>query len=366
MELFVENFVNFVDDLMNLFLFAFTTSISPFSETIPIMENQYYLVENGQQAGPYSKEQLLLMHITGETLVWRIGLPEWVMASTLPELEDVLNADSSACENVSAEESRWFAMLNGQQTGPYSIPTLISMGLTSATPVWKAGLPDWVEAASQPEIMAYFSESQAGAPNFANNPQYDEPQSNYGQNPQYGQQPNFGQNPQYGQQTNYGQNPQYGQQPNYGQNPQYGQHPNYGQNPQYRQQPNYGQNPQYGQQPNFSQNQFFNGNQSFNQNYGYNNGYNNMRPKVHTNWLPWAIVATIVSLCTSCVGVIFGVIAIVNANKANGLYAGGFDDLGDQANSTAKVMTIVAFVLAGIALVTTAFFYPSLTMNYHI
>lgn len=68
--------------------------------------------------------------------------------------------------------------------------------------------------------------------------------------PPYGQQP-----PQYGQNApQYGQNP-----PQYGQNapsapPQYGQNapaaPQYGQNPQYGQQPpQYGQNPQYGQSP---------------------------------------------------------------------------------------------------------------------
>ncbi len=70
-----------------------------------------------------------------------------------------------------------------------------------------------------------------------------------------------------------------------------------------------------------------------------------------TNWLPWAIVGTIVGFFTSCISAIFGIIGIVQANKANNFYAMGNYEAGDAANSTAKIMTIISLVLIGISII---------------
>ena len=71
---------------------------------------------------------------------------------------------------------------------------------------------------------------------------------------------------------------------------------------------------------------------------------------MRTNWLPWAIVATVAGFFTSCIGAIFGIIGIVQANKANSFYAQGFDAEGDAANSNAKTMTIIGLIFAGIGI----------------
>lgn len=95
--------------------------------------------------------------------------------------------------------------------------------------------------------------------------------------------------------------------------------------------------------------------------YNYSNsGYGNQPygkpsygyPTPHTNWMPWAIGATVAAFLFSCIGVIFGIIAIVQANKANDAYAINNDIAGDQSNSSAKTMTIIALVFAGVGLVT--------------
>lgn len=75
-------------------------------------------------------------------------------------------------------------------------------------------------------------------------------------------------------------------------------------------------------------------------------------PAQHVNWLPWAIAGLIVGFLFSCIGLIFGIIAVINANKANNAYALGNEMEGDTANSTAKVMTIIALVIGGIGLLT--------------
>lgn len=279
---------------------------------------EYYIVVNDQQQGPFSKEELKAFHLSPDTLVWRSGMPDWIKASSLPELADLFLIDENI--NVSEDDTKvdngWYAMIAGTRVGPTTINSLISQGLRNDTPVWHNGLQDWVPASTQAEI--------AQALNINRPPHFN---SFTGQGRQ-GQYPDFSQNPQYGQQPNH-RNDQYG-------NYQSSQNPNFANNPQYNT-----------QQP--GQNQF------------NNNSYNRSPYNADNrqNWLPWAIGATVVGFVFSCVGAIFGIIAIIQANKANGLYAGGYDSQAEAANNTAKIMTIIGFILGGIGFLTTAFFWKT-------
>lgn len=191
---------------------------------------------------------------------------------------------------------QYFIIVDGQQKGPYPREVLRMQGMTPDTYVWREGMDGWAQASSMPELTALFAEGQDSIfPNSEQQPQ------------QQPQQPGYGQQPNYGPQQGYGpQQPQYGQQPYYGQ--------------QY-----YGQQ-QYGN--------------PYQQNMG------GVRP--HTNWLPWAIVSTVLNCIFSCIGIIFSIIGIVQANKANNLYQMGNNVEADAANSNAKVMTIISFVFAGL------------------
>ena len=155
---------------------------------------------------------------------------------------------------------QYFIIVDGQQKGPYPREVLRMQGMTPDTYVWREGMDGWAQASSMPELTALFAEGQASV--FQ---------------------------PSYGQQQYYGQ--------------QYG-------------------NP-------------------YQQNMGCN-----VRP--HTNWLPWAIVSTVLNCLFSCIGIIFSIIGIVQAHKANNLYQMGNNVEADAANSNAKVMTIISFVFAGI------------------
>ena len=181
---------------------------------------------------------------------------------------------------------QYFIIVDGQQKGPYPREVLRMQGMTPDTYVWREGMDGWAQASSMPELTALFAEGQDSIfPNSEQQPQ---------------------QQPQPGQQYSP-QQPQYGQQPYYGQQQYYGQ--------------------QYGN--------------PYQQNMGCN-----VRP--HTNWLPWAIVSTVLNCLFSCIGIIFSIIGIVQANKANNLYQMGNNVEADAANSNAKVMTIISFVFAGI------------------
>ena len=53
------------------------------------METQYYYAVNGNQFGPYTKEDLRKLHISPNTYVWHAGMSDWVLARNLGELNDL-------------------------------------------------------------------------------------------------------------------------------------------------------------------------------------------------------------------------------------------------------------------------------------
>lgn len=258
------------------------------------MPVEYYIVVNGEQKGPFQKEDLRQYNITPETLVWRTGMSEWTKAALIPELADIFTVDveinsPEPQENV-IPDNGWYAMLAGNRVGPATVAELISRGLRPDTPVWHNGMSGWMPASSRTEIMQALNNTRP--------PYFD----SYGS-------PDFRNNPQYGQ-------PPFGSRQSFGDGQQY---PNFSDNRQYDNKPPYGNSP------------------------------------ARTNWMPWAIAATIVGFLFSCIGAIFGIIAIVQANKANEMYAAGYREQGDASNNTAKIMTIIGLVLAGVGLVSSTF-----------
>ncbi|MDE5870570.1 MAG: GYF domain-containing protein [Muribaculaceae bacterium] len=70
-----------------------------------------------------------------------------------------------------------------------------------------------------------------------------------------------------------------------------------------------------------------------------------------TNWKVLAIVATVVGFIFSCIGGIIGIIAWVNANKAENATRYGDYLTAQSAWSSCKTLCIVSFVLTGIGFV---------------
>lgn len=260
------------------------------------MADNYYIAINGQQEGPFTLEEIRQKNITPDTLVWKSGLPEWIRASSLPELKGYLLDEPIFVEEVVEDtgEKVWFAMIDGvRRIGPHTPIELIKGGTTLTTPVWRPGMTDWQPASSLTEIREAY------------NNHFNKYQGNNNQG--------------YNSNT-HGEEPPY-----------------------YNREPDFSANPQYKSYNNFHQHNPYNNNQGP---YGPNPYRNNMQ----TNWLPWAIGATVVGFLFSCIGAIFGIIGIVQANKANTLYSQGLTQEADRVNSNAKTMTIIGYVLAGVGL----------------
>lgn len=56
---------------------------------------EYFIIENGQQAGPFTLDQLATKHITQETLVWHEGMADWAPAWRMDELKAILFGGTS-------------------------------------------------------------------------------------------------------------------------------------------------------------------------------------------------------------------------------------------------------------------------------
>jgi hypothetical protein len=67
---------------------------------------EYFIIENnGQQAGPFSLEQLVQKAITPEALVWAQGMKDWTPAWKIAELKTVLETVEAIKANTAVKEN---------------------------------------------------------------------------------------------------------------------------------------------------------------------------------------------------------------------------------------------------------------------
>lgn len=216
----------------------------------------------------------------------------------------------------------YYMVVDEKSTGPFTLDEItLHPKLTLETLVWKPGLENWIAAKHLPELSpAFKNQNTEGNPIP---PEYNNPEpGNQEFNPSNTNQGNY--------QGNQGNNP-------FANNPQYNPHHTY---------QNQNTRSHYGQYNHHHDGRYNDYNR-------YNDQY---RPNFRTNWLPWAIVATVLGFFTSCIGAIFGIIGIVQANKANTFYAQGFDREAEAANSNARIMTIIGLIFAGLGIIAAIWF----------
>ena len=64
---------------------------------------KYYIAENGQQAGPFEPNELLLHGLTANSLVWCEGMANWTSASQIPELMALLSGQTFNPGNIDTQ-----------------------------------------------------------------------------------------------------------------------------------------------------------------------------------------------------------------------------------------------------------------------
>lgn len=59
---------------------------------------QYWINQNGVQAGPVTREELEKMSVSADAYVWRSGLDDWVKITSLPELAGVISGQAEPAQ----------------------------------------------------------------------------------------------------------------------------------------------------------------------------------------------------------------------------------------------------------------------------
>ena len=62
----------------------------------------WYIIYNGQQVGPLSKNDLLNYGLTPDSMVWANGMPDWTRAGSCPDLADLFAAPNPGYGNNAA------------------------------------------------------------------------------------------------------------------------------------------------------------------------------------------------------------------------------------------------------------------------
>ena len=116
-------------------------------------EELYYIYINGEQRGPFEKHHLKAEGISPDTMVWRPGMSEWVSASSLPELQEVLYSYNPTPPPVNPYGQPGYGYNNTVQP-PYNGYNRNTMMPGSYPPGWTNWL-GWAIAATVVGLFGY-------------------------------------------------------------------------------------------------------------------------------------------------------------------------------------------------------------------
>lgn len=115
---------------------------------------KYYIAENGQQAGPFEPNELLLHGLTVNSLVWCEGMPNWTSASQVPELMALLSGQTFNPGTIDTQLPPVPPM--GDQT---QLPQVPPFGGQSTTPSVPYGTPYGQGVPNQPYAQPQYGPS---------------------------------------------------------------------------------------------------------------------------------------------------------------------------------------------------------------
>lgn len=112
----------------------------------------YFIIENNQQVGPLTLEQLVAKNITSDTLVWKEGMEDWQPAWKVDELHAVLDQIRTNAQQAQAQQS--------YQANPPQYQPQNAGGYQSQTNEYTAPQPE--PSRKEPEKKSYLAWKIAG------------------------------------------------------------------------------------------------------------------------------------------------------------------------------------------------------------
>ncbi len=85
---------------------------------------QYYIIRNDQPAGPYTIEELAMMGITPDTIVWAEDIVDWIPAYQVSELNSLFAPNTQTPPPYQEPSSQATEALRYDTTGPKARPSV--------------------------------------------------------------------------------------------------------------------------------------------------------------------------------------------------------------------------------------------------
>lgn len=125
---------------------------------------KYYIAENGQPAGPFEPNELLMHGLTVNSLVWTEGMANWTSASQVPELAALLSGQTFNPGDINMQLPPMPPMGNQQPLPPMPQMPIPTGPTTPTTPSQPYNLPKTGPTTSntgnnQPAPKTWFVES---------------------------------------------------------------------------------------------------------------------------------------------------------------------------------------------------------------
>lgn len=113
-------------------------------------DTKYWILVNGEIAGPFNKSSLLERDIQNDDLIWTKGFSDWTRADSVEELNTVTKSSSEREDAL--DKKQYYLVREDKPDGPYSLKEIESLKLNHDELVWRHGYEDWKAAGSISEL----------------------------------------------------------------------------------------------------------------------------------------------------------------------------------------------------------------------
>ena len=114
---------------------------------------QYYIIHNNEQFGPLEIEELTNYGLNHNSMVWTAGMSQWMPANSVEEIRNFIES------NTTNDNTKYFIIINNNQSGPFSIHELELQNISPDTLVWKEDMPNWTQAQIVSELKHLFKKN---------------------------------------------------------------------------------------------------------------------------------------------------------------------------------------------------------------
>jgi len=101
---------------------------------------EYFIINENIKSGPFNLNKIKQEYLFNDTLVWHEGLDNWVLASEIKELKNLINDKSIK------DSKNIFLIDNNNKIGPLNFQDLKKYNIEPNTMIWFENLSDWIPA----------------------------------------------------------------------------------------------------------------------------------------------------------------------------------------------------------------------------